>query len=316
LEAAGGFLCLRPLTRVAPEMGAEQSGPEVGGVARKGGGRPANRRSRGDGCGATPSDWLQTHSVPQGSARLDDDDDDDGSSEASSSSGELQRAKAVVREASVTRQLPQGGGPVKGKGQGKGYHDFNALSLLRPGILHDRAETGVAFGSTPSTGWSSFTAQHARGRAHSALSTEVEYVLECIASLCDQGRVSMNVFCSSQERCDLLAQELRVRMFTVINPVRAHYEAKARRLLEMRARVVLPVLPSGAEGEEFLLRILYADPSQAEASYAGHVGTFKIDVDCSLDKGTERGQEYFFGTNAHLQQAQYKDSQLLLRVSW
>jgi len=127
----------------------------------------------------------------------------------------------------------------------------------------------------------------------------------------------MTVLCSNQERCDLLAQELRTREFMVINPVRTHYALKARELIDKRARIELPQLPDGPEGEEFLLRTLYSDPAAAEAKYAGIVGTFKIFVHVSLDVNTDKGHGYFFGAEVpHHHKEHYRDSRLLLKVQW
>lgn len=170
-------------------------------------------------------------------------------------------------------------------------------------------------GSCAATSWSTFTAEHARGRAHQALNSEVEHVLQCIGLQCDHGRVSMTILCADHLRHDLLVQELRKRFFTVVNPIRKHYEIKAQHLISMKGRIALPVLPEGAEAEELLLRVLYSDPVQAEKSYAGVAGTFKVCVDVSLDPQTENGQSYFFGPETQLGSG-CKDSRLLLKVSW
>jgi len=180
---------------------------------------------------------------------------------------------------------------------------------------------GMAFVPTPAGGWSSFTAREARGRAYDALKMEVEYILKCIAWESDHGRTATNVYCASQERCELLAMDLRSRMFGVTNPVRTWYAAKAKLILDSRARLqgILPALPQGPEGEEYLLRLLYADPAKAEAQYAGQVGTFKIFVDVSLDSSTANGHSYFFGAEYHPHHPGHqhnRDSRLLLKVEW
>merc|ERR1711920_334644 len=102
-------------------------------------------------------------------------------------------------------------------------------------------------------------------------------------------------------------------MFTVTNPVRTHYAAKVQQLIDNRARLQLPHLPEGPEGEEFLLRTLYVDPAQAESKYSGVVGTFKIFIHVSLDVNTDKGHSYFFGSEVpHHHKHHYRDSRLLL----
>mmetsp|Transcript_31047 Transcript_31047/g.89727 ORF Transcript_31047/g.89727 Transcript_31047/m.89727 type:complete len:265 (+) Transcript_31047:47-841(+) len=187
-----------------------------------------------------------------------------------------------------------------------------------PSILKDAPghPGGVAIVSAPAGGWSSFTAKDARGRTHGAMRSEVEHVLKRIAWESDHGRTSINIYCATVERCEMLAAELRQRMFTVINPVRSCYAEKARRLLELRGRVALPSIPNGIEPEEFLLRLLYTDPLKAELNFAAHIGTFRVPVHISLDARTENGHSYYFGATHHGSLEHCRDSRLLLRASW
>lgn len=200
----------------------------------------------------------------------------------------------------------------------KSISDASPFLHTVPGRDAKSGLAGLHFVPTPIGGWSSFTARDARGRSHDALRLEIEYVLKCIAWECDHGRVSMHVLCSNQEHCDLLAQELRTRMFSVINPVRTHYAAKVKQLIDNKARLpLLPQLPEGQDSEEFLLRTCYVDPAKAESNYAGVVGTFKIFVHVSLDVNTEKGHSYFFGAEVpHHHKEHYRDSRLLLKVQW
>lgn len=149
---------------------------------------------------------------------------------------------------------------------------------------------------------------------------DVEYVLQSIAWLSDHGRTAVNLCCSSKERCDLLVQELRQRQFSVMNPVRTWYEEKVQHLLQLQnhGQVRLPALPNDAGArEEFLLRVLYQDPSAAEASYSACVGTFKLLVDISLHPAVTNGQYYFFcDERLAARGEQFRDALLLLRVWW
>lgn len=228
-------------------------------------------------------------------------------SDESSASDPNETDKDLIQQPSALWKMPGI------NGLGKSLANTSPFLSEAPG----RHNNGVHFVPTPIGGWSSFTARDARGRSHDALRQEVEYVLKCIAYECDHGRVSMNVLCSNQERCDLLAQELRTRMFTVTNPVRTHYTAKVKQVLEHKARLQLPQVPEGPDGDEFMLRLFYADPAGADEKYAGVVGTFKIFIDVSLDVNTEKGHSYFFGAEVpHHRKEHFRDSRLLLKVQW
>lgn len=174
-------------------------------------------------------------------------------------------------------------------------------------------------GRAKDASWAAFNAQDARGRSHVALRKEVKRVLKTIAKVCDMGRTSAYVLCATKDRCHLLAEELRLREFAVVNPVRNFYEDKARRLLAMRERVRLPALPSSdsEEGEEeYMLRYLYTDAPYAETIYAAYVGTFRIHVDVNLHPGANVDKPYFFcdERRAHLEGCM--DASLLLKVYW
>mmetsp|Transcript_57263 Transcript_57263/g.166138 ORF Transcript_57263/g.166138 Transcript_57263/m.166138 type:complete len:266 (-) Transcript_57263:71-868(-) len=194
----------------------------------------------------------------------------------------------------------------------------DSLRNASPLMLHSTpgGSKGLSYVSAPAGGWSAFTAQEARGRVQDALKTEVEYILKCIAWESDHGRTCMNIYCANQERCELIVGELRQRMFTVLNPVRNWYAAKAKELFQMRGRIPMPPIPPGVDVEEYLLRMLYADPLAAEAQFSHYVGTFKIFVHVSLDVQTESGHAYYFGAELPTYQQHSRDSRLLLRVSW
>lgn len=167
--------------------------------------------------------------------------------------------------------------------------------------------------------WGAFNAKDARGRSQVALRKDVRQVLKSIASVCDMGRTSALVLCSTKERCELLAEELRIREFCTANPVRNFYAEKARLLLGMRDRVQLPAaLPTSdsEEEEEFMLRYLYSDAVCAETIYAAHVGTFKIQVDVNLHPGADSDKGYFFCDERRAYLEDCMDASLLLVVYW